>query len=193
MTSRRGWALIATGVLLDTAVILLPLTPYPLIQMALDRDYYDAQRGYEQFLNTGKWEAGDPGFALMQRHYMEDVTKGMRPELSTDIMAGASLFTFQIEPQDKAPGVPANKRKVYVVYSTRTGERGDIVEGDAIKTITGTFREPYAMLLSAVLVLAGTVLVYFGLERTLARTTTAGAIPAAAGEGEIALSRTGAS
>jgi hypothetical protein len=183
-----GWALIAAGVLLDAAVLLLPLSPFPLIQMTLDRDYYNVRRGYEHFLEKGKWEAGDPGFALAREQYMQDVVSGRRPELAPEFMPGASVLMFLLAPEESLAGTPET-REVYVVYSNHQAHS---VEGSTMKALPETFDKPYATLVSVALLLLGTVLVYSGLERVVARVAR-GSNQVSAEPGEIALSRAGAS
>ncbi len=152
--------MLAAGIALDAAVLLLPLSPYPLIQKYFDRQYYEVHRGYEQFLESGKWEVGDTGFELMRTHYMRDVVRGLRPQLDSKVMSGLQLETFRIGESEEPVTLP-EKKTVYVIYSN---QEGHVINGDTIKILTGTFRKPYAMLVSLALLLAGTGLIYRGLS-----------------------------
>jgi len=188
MSARRYWIWLAAGLCLDAAVVLSPLTPYPIIQNVFDREYAEVLRGYEQLMQTGNWKAGDPGFELMRQHYMTEVVRGIRPELDSTMMHGLSLERFQVgEPES-----PVNNREdrpVYVIYANR---QGHIVEGDQIKILTASFHKPYAMLVSIALALVATWLIYGALVGLLGPRLNAWE-PGASAAADDALSRNTAS
>jgi len=159
MRRKRNWILVAAGLALNAAVFVLPLTPYPILQMIFDRDYYEVSRGYENFLTTGRWEVGDRGFELMRDHYMKDVLRGLRPDLDSSVMDGLSLKALRIGDSPKPVAIPEMK-PVYVIYSN---DQGHVVDGNEIKILTAGFRKPYAILASLALLLVAVELIYKGL------------------------------
>ncbi len=163
MRRPRYWAMLAGGIVLNVVVFLLPLTPYPVIQKIFDRDYFEVRRGYEGFLDTGKWAVGDPGFERARARYMTDVIRGWRPELDSTVMHGLRLDSFRLGESTDAAAIP-EKRPVYVIYSN---QQGHVVDGQEIKVMTATFREPYANLVSLALIAAAGTLVFVGLKGLL--------------------------
>lgn len=155
----RQIVLIAFGVALQAAVIALPLTPYPLVRMTLDREALEVERGYEQFLDKGIWEAGDPGFTLMRQEFMDDVARGGRQGFSEDEMLGLTLVAFQIGESEGPVDRPENQ-PVYVVFSNN---RGHIIPGDFIKLMHKRFQEPHAAIANLALIVLGSVMIYAGL------------------------------
>lgn len=159
MTARR-WMLIAAGLALNAAVLVLPLTPFPVLQLALDRDYVDVQRGYDQFLRTGKWKVGDLGFDLVRAHYMVDVVRGVRAELDSRVMDGLRLDMFQVGKNEDDPNAGPEQCPVYVIFSN---QQGHVVDAKSFKILTSSFRKPYANLASAFLLSLAAFLIYRGL------------------------------
>lgn len=155
----RSILLVAFGAALQAAVLVLPLTPYPLVRMALDREALEVERGYEQFLDEGIWEAGDPGFTLMRQEFMDDVARGGRQGFGEDEMLGLTLVAFQIG-ESEAPVDRPENQPVYVVFSNH---RGHIIPGDFIKLMHKRFQEPYAAVANLALIVLGSVMIYSGL------------------------------
>lgn len=172
MNKRISWILIAAGLLLEAVVLLSPLTPYPILQRLLEPDYLVIQKGYQAFLERGTWQSGDLGFDLAQRQYMQDVADGLRPPLDRDQMLGARLDTFRLDEEDKDPPTP-EAQKVFVIYSNM---QGHIVKGSEIRRLLLDHRSDYIALVSAALILAGTVLIYAGLRRILDPTAPRSAV-----------------
>lgn len=159
MSHARAWLLIVVGCALQLVVFALPLTPYPLVHMVFARDAFEVERGFEQYLATGIWTAGDPGFELMRDNYMKDVADGVRPGFMPTELVGLTIGAFELdEPITGDRG--AYDQKAYVVFSNR---QAHVIPLQKLKSMHVEFHHPYAATVNLALLVAGSWAIYRGL------------------------------
>jgi hypothetical protein len=160
MSRSRACLLILIGCAIQLAVFALPLTPYPLVHMLFARDAFDVERGFEQYLATGIWTTGDPGFELMRANYMKDVADGVRPGFMPTDLVGLTIGAFELdEPITGDPG--AYDQKAYVVFSNR---QAHVIPLHKLKSMHVEFHHPYAATVNVLLLVAGSWAIYRGLS-----------------------------
>ncbi len=158
MTRFNAWILIAAGLVIDAAVFALPMTPYPLVHMALDSKALAARRAYDNLVNTGILTYGDPGFVQMRRQYMRGVAEGILPGFEVEELPGLTIERFQV---DDTPGDDAG-RYTFIIFSNGVGHR---MSNEKLKMMYGTFQRPYAAVANLALLILGSAMIYAGLSR----------------------------
>ena len=157
---RKAVLLIVSGLFLEFFGLFGNRGPFPVILMAFSPEYLAGQQGYQHFLDTGFLTEGDVGFNKLRQVYMSLHSIAPEPLFPMEEMEGLTVTQFQSGLPDRSSRI-REQGPVFVSFSNGEVE---MIDHGFVHRVTSDRRSRFASSVNAGLLVAGCLLLYYGLR-----------------------------